>query len=77
MEHNLNKQSGLPMLFTADLKNRIITFASQDMTMEGDTVSGFAFKGTIKEILEERPSRGRWKKIGFKEPPTFYKIQLH
>lgn len=76
MTHNFSQRDGLPMLFTVDIQNKEITFASDGMVMEGDTVSG-GVAGTIKEVVEERPSKGRWKQCGFEEPPTFYRVKLY
>lgn len=74
MEHVFGNNDRLPMHFIVSAKDKVISFASDDLVMEKDTVSGNGIKGTIKEVLEERPARGNWKKLG--HVPTFYKVSL-
>lgn len=74
MEHNLNTRDGLPMVFIESTTTKQVTFASHAPVMAGDVISAVRMKGTVKEVMEERPARGNY---GDDEQPTFYRVQLH
>lgn len=77
MEHIFKNNDELPMAFKIDVKNKRMNFVTHAMVMPGDTVTGQSVKGTIKEVVEERPSKGRWSNIGDGTVPTLYIVNLY
>lgn len=77
MEHVFKGGDNLPMYFVVNTKEKIVEFATESLVMPGDTLAGCGIKGTVKEILDEHESRGRWTQLGYKIPPTWYKVLLY
>lgn len=75
MEHKFKGNDELPMYFKVNTREKELAFATDNIVMENDTVTGCGIQGTVKEILEERPSKGNWSNIGHN--PTFYKVKLY